>query len=265
MLPVSLDCVVFLLCFSPSCVPYVVSFSGLCCVFALFLSVLSTLCCQFLWIVLCFCFDVEKQRKNTTQSRENGNIENTRRRETKQKHNTIQRNWQHRVDKTERNKAKTQHNLVLCFCFVSLRLVYPMLPVSLDCVVFLLCFSPSCVPYVASFSGLCCVFALFKQKYNTIQRNWHHRVDKTERGKKKTQHNPEKMATYRIVLCFCFASLRLVYPMLPVSLDCVVFCFVSLRLSYPMLPVSQDCAVFLFCFSPSRETKQKHNTIQRNW
>jgi hypothetical protein len=49
--------------------------------------------------------------------------------------------------------------------------VYPMLPVSLGCVVFLFCFSSSCVPRVASFS----------------------------------------------VLCFVF--LRLVYPMLPVSLD----------------------------------------------
>ena len=50
---------------------------------------------------------------------------------------------------------------MLCFCFVFLRLVYPMLPVSLGCVVFLLCFSTSCVPYVTSFSRLCCVFALF--------------------------------------------------------------------------------------------------------
>jgi len=43
--------------------------------------------------------------------------------------------------------------IVLCFCFVCLRLVYPMLPVSLDCVVFLFCLSSSCVPYVASFSS----------------------------------------------------------------------------------------------------------------
>jgi hypothetical protein len=42
-----------------------------------------------------------------------------------------------------------------------------------------------------------------------------------------------------IVLCFCFVCRRLVYPMLPVSLDC--FCFVYLRLVYPMLPVSPDC------------------------
>ena len=46
-------------------------------------------------------------------------------------------------------------HIMLCFCFVSLRLVYPMLPVSLDCP-FLITPS-SCVPYVpyvASFSGL---------------------------------------------------------------------------------------------------------------
>jgi hypothetical protein len=91
MLLVSPDCAVFLLCSSPSCLPYVSRYSGLCFVFVLFFSVLSTLCCQFLWIVL-------------------------------------------------------------CFCFVSLRLFYPMLPVSLDCVVFLLCFSPSCLSYVTSFS-----------------------------------------------------------------------------------------------------------------
>jgi Flp pilus assembly protein TadB len=111
MLSVSLDCVVFLFCFSPSFPPYVVSFSGFCCVFALFLSVLSIICCQFL----------------TTQSRETGNIGYTRRRETKQKHDTIQGDWyignirrrktkqkqstiqsngHHRINKTERNKTK---------------------------------------------------------------------------------------------------------------------------------------------------------------
>ena len=49
-------------------------------------------------------------------------------------------------------------------CFVCLRLVYPKVPVSLDCPsligptvfsnVYLFCLSSSCVPYVASFSGL---------------------------------------------------------------------------------------------------------------
>jgi hypothetical protein len=135
-MPFSRDCAVFLFCFSPSRLPYDASFSGLCCIFALFLSVFSTLYCQFLWIVL-------------------------------------------------------------CFCFVSLCLFYPMLPVSLDCVVFLLCFSPSCVPYVANFSGLCCVFALFLSVLCSLCCHflWIVLCDKTERNKAKTQHNPEKMAT----------------------------------------------------------------------
>ena len=42
-----------------------------------------------------------------------------------------------------------------------------------------------------------------------------------------------------ILFCFCRVCLRLVYPMLPVSLDC--FCRVCLRLVYPMLLVSLDC------------------------
>jgi hypothetical protein len=90
MLPVSLDCVVLLLCFCSSCVPYVASFSGLCCAFAVFLE--------------------EKHSKSTTQSRETGNIVYTRRTKTQQNHNTIQRNWQHRVHKKKKNIAKAQHN-----------------------------------------------------------------------------------------------------------------------------------------------------------
>jgi hypothetical protein len=57
-------------CLSSSCVPYVASFSVLCFVClrlvylmlpvsldcVLFVFVLCALCCQFLWIVLCFCF-----------------------------------------------------------------------------------------------------------------------------------------------------------------------------------------------------------------
>ena len=87
------------------------------------------------------------------------------------------------------------HLYCFVFLFCCLRLVYPMLPVSLDCfcfVVFVLCtlccqflwivfvlLSSSCVPYVASFSG----FVLF-------------------------------------------CCLRLVYPMLPVFLDCL--CMIAL-------------------------------------
>jgi hypothetical protein len=48
-----------------------------------------------------------------------------------------------------------------------------------------------------------------------------------------------------VSLCFCFAFLRLVYPMLPVSL---CFCFAFLRLVYPMLPVFLDFP-FVIAFS----------------
>jgi hypothetical protein len=185
MLPVSLDCQFYIT--PSSCIPYVASFSGL--------SVLITpsSCCQFLWIV---CF------------------------------------W------------------------LPLRLVYPMLPVSLD---FPFLITPSsCVPYVASFSGL-------------------------------------SVSDYPFVLCtLCcqflwivrfWLPLRLVYPMLPVSLDCpflitpsscvtyvasfsglsvsdypfvlltlcyqflwIVRLWLPLRLVYPLLPVSLDCP---FLFTPS--------------
>jgi hypothetical protein len=111
---------------------------------------------------------------------------------------------------------------------VFLRLMYPMLPVSLDF------FSSSCVPYVASFSGLfffvlcilCCQFlwivflrlvypmlpvsvgcfssscvsyvaSLYRETGNrentrrrkTIHRNWQHRIHKTKKN------NPQKLAT----------------------------------------------------------------------
>jgi hypothetical protein len=119
------------------------------CVFVLFLSVFSTLCCQFLWIVLCFCFvslhlfypmlpvslDCVVFLFCFSPSCFSGLC------------NVFvlflsvlfilccQFLW-----------------IVLCFCLVSLRLFYPMLPVSLDCVVFLFCFSPTFLPYATSFS-----------------------------------------------------------------------------------------------------------------
>jgi hypothetical protein len=164
MLPVSLDSFCF---FVSYCAPYVASFSGLSLVFSF---VLCTLCCQFL--------------------------------------KTIQRNWQHRVHNTT-EKTTTQSretgnigytirrkkpkdcflffSVVLCplFChflwivFVFfLRIVHPMLPVSLDCLCF---FASYCAPYVASFSGLSLVFS-FVLCTHTIRR-------------KKPQHNPEKLAT----------------------------------------------------------------------
>ena len=189
MLPVSLDCL-FLI--TPlSCVPYVTSFSGLS-VFD-YPFVLCTLCCQFLWIV---------------------------------------------------------------HFWLPLRLVYPMLPVPLDCPFFIT--PSSCVPYVASLSG----FSVF--------------------------YYPFVLCTlcYQFLWIVCFwLPLRLVYPMLPESLDChflitpsscvpyvasfsglsvfdypfvlcTLFCqflwivrfWLPLRLVYPMLPVSLDCP---FLITPS--------------
>ena len=166
MLPVSLDCS-FLITPS-SCVPYVASFSGLSVFYYPF--VFCTLCYQLLWIVS---------------------------------------------------------------FWLPLRLVYPMLPVSLDCQ---FCISPSsCVPYVASFSGLSVLIT------------------------------PSSCCQFLWIDCF-WLPLRLVYPMLPVSLDCpflyypfvlctqycqflwIVRFWLPLRLVYPMLPVSLDCS---FLITPS--------------
>ena len=182
---------------------------------------------------------------------------------------------------------------VLCFCFVFLRLVYPMLAVSLGRllfmlfvfvyykrIVFLFCFSSSCVPYVGSFSGraliyvICvcllytyCVFVLFFFVLCTLCWQFHWEVSYLR-----------YLCLFTInVLCFCFVFLRLVYPMLAVSLGRllftlfvfvyythIVFFFVFLRLVYPILTVSlgrllftlfvsvyYTRIVFLFCFSSS--------------
>ena len=213
---------------------------------------------------------------------------------------------------------------ILCFCFVFLRLVYPMLPVSLGGllftlfvfvyykrIVFLFCFSSSCVPYVGSFSGkaliyvICvcllytyCVFILLFFALCTLcwQFLW------------QGSYLRYLCLLTINVLCFCFVFLRLVYPMLAVSLggllftlfvfvyytrimflfcfsssmlavslegsylcylclftiNVLCFCFVFLRLVYPMLTVSlgrllftlfvfvyYTHIVFLFCFSSS--------------
>jgi hypothetical protein len=109
-----------------------------------------------------------------------------------------------------------------CFCYVFLRLVYPMLPVSLDC--------------------FCYVFLRLVYPMLPVSLD-----------------------------CFCYVFLRLVYPMLPVSLDC--FCYVFLRLVYPMFPVSLDCP-FLFATSvfskvyfhinDSIDTNHMRNEIKNN-
>jgi hypothetical protein len=48
-------------------------------------------------------------------------------------------------------------NIVQCFCFVCLRLVYPILPVSLDCPVFI-------VPSIFSYGSLLPLFCRISQK-----------------------------------------------------------------------------------------------------
>jgi hypothetical protein len=148
---------------------------------------------------------------------------------------------------------------VLCFCFVFLRLVYPILAVSLGRllftlfvfvyythIVFLFSFSSSCVPYVGSFSGkaliyvicvcllyTCCVFVLFFFVLCTLcwQFLW--------KGS-----SLRYLCLFTInVLCFCFVFLRLVYPMLAVFLGGLLFTlFVFVYYTH---------IVFLFCFSSS--------------
>ena len=148
---------------------------------------------------------------------------------------------------------------VLCFCFVFLRLVYPILAVSLGRllftlfvfvyythIVFLFSFSSSCVPYVGSFSGkalfyvicvcllyTCCVFVLFFFVLCTLcwQFLW------------KGSYLRYLCLFTINVLCFCFVFLRLVYPMLAVFLGGLLFTL--------FVFVYDTHIVFLFCFSSS--------------
>ena len=92
-------------------------------------------------------------------------------------------------------------------------LVYPMLPVSLDCFCFV--FLRSCVPYVASFSGL--FLFCFSSFLCTLccQFLW---------------------------IVFVLFFFVLVYPMLPVSLDC--FCFVFLRSCVPYVASFSGLLIF---------------------
>ena len=122
--------IVFLFCFSSSCVPYVDSFSGKALIYVICVCLLYTYCVFVLFFfVLCtLC---------------------------------CQFLW----EGSYLRYLCLFTMRVLCFCFVFLRLVYPILPVSLGGLLFtlfvfvyytriviLFCFSSSCVPYVASFS-----------------------------------------------------------------------------------------------------------------
>ena len=250
--------IVFLFCFSSSCVPYVGRFSGrtliyvICvcllytyCVFVLFFFVLCTLCWQFLWEgsylrylclftinVLCFCF-VFLRLVYPMLAVSLGRLLFT--------------------------LFVFVYYTRIVFLFFCLRLVYPMLAVSLGRllftlfvfvyytrIVFLFCFSSSCVPYVGSFSGraliyvICvcllytyCVFVLFFFVLCTLcwQFPWEGSYLRY-------------LCLFTIhVLCFCFVFLRLVYPMLAVSLGGLLFTL--------FVFVYYTRIVFLFCFSSS--------------
>jgi hypothetical protein len=93
--------------------------------------------------------------------------------------------------------------LWIVHCFACHRLVYPMLPVFLDCPLF--CLSSFCVPYVTSFSGLSIVLLVIVLCTLCYQFLW---------------------------IVHCFACHRLVYPMLPVSLDFPFLIAVSLTFIY---------------------------------
>jgi hypothetical protein len=124
---------VFLFCFSSSCVPYVGSFTRKSLIYVICVCLLYTYCVFILFFfVLCtLC-------------------------------------WQFLWEGSYLRYLCLFTIHVLCFCFVFLCLVYPMLAVSLGellftlfvfvyykRIVFLFCFSSSCVPYVDSFSSSC--------------------------------------------------------------------------------------------------------------
>jgi hypothetical protein len=138
------------------------------------------------------------------------------------------------------------------FSNVSFRLVYPMLPVFLDCS-FLIAPSVfynvsfrlvSCIPYSASVSGL----SILVLPFGILERVFSHCVLYTLCC--QFLWIVHSCFTLRYSL-MCLFALCLIYPMLPVSLDCPflfypsVFSNVSFRLVYPMLPMFLDCP-FLF-------------------
>jgi hypothetical protein len=109
--------------------------------------------------------------------------------------------------------------ILLCFCFVFLRLVYLMLPVSL-------CLSSPCVPYVASFSvfvfalcTLCCQFLCVFLRLVYLM------LPVSLCLSSSCVPYVASFSVFVFVLCtlccqFLCVCLRLVYLMLPVSLDC---------------------------------------------
>ena len=199
MLPVSLDCP-FLITPS-SCVTYVASFSGLS--VSDYPFVLCTLCCQFLWIVR-FWLPLRLVYPMLPVSLDCPFL----------------------ITPSSCVPYVASFSGLSCF-WLPLRLVYPMLPVSLDCP-FLITPS-SCVPYVASFSGLSVL------------------ITPSSCVPYVASFSGLSVFDYPFVLCtLCcqflwivsfWLPLRLVYPMLPVSLDC------------PFLITPSSCVPYVASFS----------------
>ena len=98
---------------------------------------------------------------------------------------------------------------VVLFSFVCLSLLYPMSPVSLCCVLFVLVFCTLCCQF------LCVVFCL-------------------------SQSFVPYVPSFSVL---CFVCLSLLYPMLPVSLCCVLFVLVFYTLCPQFL-----CVLFVLVF-----------------
>jgi Flp pilus assembly protein TadB len=183
---------------------------SLCCVFVC-LS-LSCVWCTQCWQYLCGTPDTGQRQtnKNTTQ-RYCQHWVHQKQDKDKQTKNTTQRYCQHWVHQTQdKNKQKS----VLFFFVFILCLVYPMLTVSLYCVLFCLC-PVSGVPNVD------------KQTKNTTHRYCQHWVHQTQDKDKQTKTQYRDTVNIGCVpnvdsisvLFFFVFILCLVYPMLTVSLQ----------------------------------------------
>jgi len=105
---------------------------------------------------------------------------------------------------------------------------------------FLFCLSSSCVPYIATFSGLFlfCLASSFVASFSGLFLFC------------LSSSCVPYVASFSGLFLFCLSS-----SMLQVSQDC--FCFVCLRLVYPVLPVSLDCP---FLIAPSVFSNVSLNT-----
>jgi hypothetical protein len=128
-----------------------------------------------------------------------------------------------------------------CVCFVFLRLVCSMLPVSQF---FLFILSTSCV--LSRETGNIGYTRRGQTKQTQSRETGsigHTRRRKTKQEQSRETGNIGHTRRRQLPVsldCVCFVCLRLVCPMLPVFLDCL--CLFCLRLVCSMLPVSLDGA-----------------------